>query len=253
MDIINKINKSKNNLKKNLEKEWDVSVMEDYSDKEIEGIYNNQSLKKQNLITFGQASSLNITLQHRNIPSHNLHIIYYNFPELNSKHVKVTKTCADKIHNLYENEIIKKDDSVILIILEKVSENLTKSIEDLYNNGQEILINDSLSEDIIRENDSLNENEKLSNEHFRNSHIFYLDHLSIDITQHINVPKHVCVRGSIDKDKILEKCNSNSEQFPIILRTDPQAKIHRLAPGDICVISRSTQTAGDTVYYRICK
>ena len=144
MDIIDKINKSRYNLKKFLEKEWDISVIEDYSNKEIEEIYNNKVLKKQNLITFGQASSLNITLQHRDIPSHNLHIIYYNFPELNSKKVKVTKTCADKMHGLYENEIIKKDDSIILIILEKVSENLSKSIEDLYNNGQEILINEKI-------------------------------------------------------------------------------------------------------------
>lgn len=253
MDIIDKINKSRYNLKKFLEKEWDISVIEDYSNKEIEEIYNNKVLKKQNLITFGQASSLNITLQHRDISSHNLHIIYYNFPELNSKKVKVTKTCADKMHGLYENEIIKKDDSIILIILEKVSENLSKSIEDLYNNGQEILINEKLSDDIIRENDILDENKKLSIEHFRNIHIFYLNHISIDITQHINVPRHICIRGSIDKQNILEKCNTNENQLPIILRKDPQAKINRLAPGDICKIVRNTTTGGENIYYRICK
>lgn len=253
MNIIDKINKSRYNLKKFLEKEWDVSVIEDYSNKEIEEIYNNKVLKKQNLITFGQASSLNITLQHRELPSHNLHIIYYNFPELNSKQVKVTKTCADKIHGLYENEIIKKDDSIILIILEKVSENLTKSIEDLYNNGQEILINEGLSEDIIKDNDLLDDNKKLLNEHFRNIHIFYLNHLSIDITQHVNVPKHNCIRGQIDKKKILERCNANENQLPIILRTDPQAKILRLAPGDICKIIRNTKTGGENIYYRICR
>ena len=51
MNIIDKINKSRYNLKKFLEKEW-VSVIEDYSNKEIEEIYNNKVLKKQNLITF---------------------------------------------------------------------------------------------------------------------------------------------------------------------------------------------------------
>ena len=253
MNIIENINKSRINLKKYLENEWDTSTIENYSNKELELLYNNQKLLKENLISFGQGSNCNFSLQHRKIPSHNLHVIYYNFPDyLNNNHVKITKTCADKINGLYENEIIKKDDSVIIIILDKVSENLSKSIENLYINGQEYLMNENLSEDVIMENESLIINERLSFKHFRNIHIFYLNHLSIDISNNIYVPKHTVIRNQNDINKIFNDCNCDENKLPIILRTDPQAKILRLAPGDICKIHRISDNVGDNIYYRIC-
>jgi len=252
MDLITKINKSRGTLKKYLQKEWDTSTIENYSDKEIENIYTNKILKKQNLISFGQASSCNFSLQHRKIPSHKLHIIYYNFPELNANHVKITKTCADKIDALYDNEIINIDDSVIIIILEKITENLEKSIANSFSNGQEKLINEGLSDSIIQENEVLDDSEQLSYHHFRNIHIFFLDHLSIDISNHSNVPKHECIRDKNEIQRILEKCNSTVSQLPVIFRTDPQAKIKRIAPGDICKITRTSKTGGENEYYRIC-
>ena len=53
MDLITRINKTRFTLKKYLEKEWDTSVIQDYSDKEIENIYTNKIAKKSNLISFG--------------------------------------------------------------------------------------------------------------------------------------------------------------------------------------------------------
>ena len=252
MDLITRINKTRFTLKKYLEKEWDTSVIQDYSDKEIENIYTNKIAKKSNLISFGHASGCNFSLNHRNIPSHKLHIIYYNFPEINTSHVKITKNCATKIEALYTNEIINHEDSVIVIVMEKVSENLNKSIEEVYLNGQEKLLNDGLSEQIIQENEQLDESMKLSLQHFRNIHIFFLDHLSVDITNHVNVPYHECIRNKLEINNILEKCNTHLSQLPIILRSDPQAKVLRLAPKDICRIVRTTQTAGDVDYYRVC-
>ena len=252
MDLITKINKSRTTLKSYLQKEWDTSSIENYSDKEIEAIYTNKTLKKQNIISFGQASSCNFSLQHRKIPSHKLHIIYYNFPELNTNHVKITKTCADKINALYDNEIIKIDDSVITIILEKITENLEKSIETVFNNGQEQLMNEGLSDDVIQENESLETSEQLYYHHFRNIHIFFLDHLTIDISNHVHVPNHECIRDKTEIQLILDKCNSTTAQLPVIFRTDPQAKIKRIAPGDICKITRTSKTGGENEYYRIC-
>jgi DNA-directed RNA polymerase subunit H (RpoH/RPB5) len=252
MDLTTRINKTRFTLKKHLEKEWDTSIIQDYSDKEIENIYTNKVAKKSNLISFGHASGCNFSLTHRKIPNHKLHIIYYNFPELNTKHVKITKTCADKIQALYTKEIINREDSVIVIVLEKVSENLNKSIEEVYLNGQEELVTNGLSDLILQENEGLDESQKLSIQHFRNIHIFYINHLSIDITNHINVPYHECIRDKNKINSILEKCNTHLSQLPIILRSDPQAKVLRLAPNDICRIVRTTQTAGDVDYYRVC-
>ena len=130
--------------------------------------------------------------------------------------------------------------------------NLEKSMEDLYLNGQDKLSKKGLSEIIHKENEELNEN-KYSNFHFRNIHVYHLDSLAIDITSHSKVPKHEAIRDQPSIDNILEKCNARINQLPIILRKDPMAKILRLSPGDICKITRKTKSAGEIEYYRVCK
>ena len=72
--------------------------------------------------------------------------------------------------------------------------------------AQEKLLNDGLSEQIIQENEQLDESMKLSLQHFRNIHIFFLSHLSVDITNHTNVPYHECIRNKLEINNILEKC-----------------------------------------------
>ena len=89
--------------------------------------------------------------------------------------------------------------------------------------------------------------------HLRNIHMFRLEHLTKDLRLHINVPKHICIRGKNEIQNILESINCKSNQLPIISRTDIQAKILRLAPGDLCKIIRITETGGELEYYRICK
>ena len=45
MSYVHKINKSRSLFKKFLEPEWDVSVISDYADEEIEKLYNLKSSK----------------------------------------------------------------------------------------------------------------------------------------------------------------------------------------------------------------
>ena len=196
MSYVHKINKSRSLFKKFLEPEWDVSVISDYSDEEIEKLYNLKSSK--NALSFGRASNLNTTLEHSKIKGHKLHIIYYNFPEINSPPLKVTKQCADKINKLYVEESIQPEDSVIIVITEKITENLEKAIEDLYNLGQEQLKLKGLSDNIIEENEKLNE-KKYKTIYFRNIHLFCIDNISFDISLNVTVPNHVFIR---DKGEI---------------------------------------------------
>jgi len=245
-----KINKSRYNLKKYLEKEWNVSSVLDFSDIEIDKLY--RSNKPSNSgITFGNASCCNFSVYHKDIPSHRLHIIYYNFPEIGKSSIKVTKTCSDKISNLYKDNLINKEDSIIIILHDQVPVNLEKAIEDLYLNGQEEIVTTGLSPEINEQNDAL-EN-KYTNLHFRNIHIYHLDELAIDITSHVKVPEHEVIRKQNEINEILDKCNCRINQLPIIMRSDAMGKRLRLAPGDICKITRITQTAGETIYYRVCK
>jgi DNA-directed RNA polymerase subunit H (RpoH/RPB5) len=249
MEVINKIRKSRNLLKQYLEDEWKTDIINDYTNDEIRKIY---MTKSDTALSFGKASSLNMTLQHKLIPSHKLHIIYYNFPEINSPFLKVTKTCGDKIQRLYTDEVINPEDSIILIITDTISENIEKTIEDLYKQGQEELLTNNLSDSIITENEKLGES-KLRNEHFRNIHIFDINRLTFDPMKHSLVPNHRYIRNMQEIDSILKKTNTNKEQLPIILRKDSIAKLLRLAPGDICEITRVSEKCGEYIYYRICE
>jgi len=249
MDLIRIINNSRGIFKKYLESEWDTSVISDYSEEEIEKLYTSKSYNDN--LYFGKASNLNLTLSHKDIKDHKLHIIYYNFPEINSPPLKVTKLCGDKMLSLYNNEIINPEDSIILIITEKISENIEKTIEDIYKKGQEKLLVDNLSDNILEQNEKLGENKyKLS--HFRNIHLFNINSLGFDIGKHISVPKHICIRNTNEISGILRDLNATEKQLPLILRTDPMSKLLRLAPGDLCEIVRNSERCGEYKFYRIC-
>ncbi len=252
MDTITKINLSRKQLKQYLSNEWDVSPIQDYSNKELEKLYTMNTSKLSAIASFGNATGCNFSLSHKYIPSHQLHVIYYNFPELGRPPLKVTKTCGDKIKNLYTNGTINPEDSVIIIILENISENLEKTIEDLYESSQEELQIVGLSDSILTDNSSKEIPFQYSIEHFKNIHIFSINSLIVDLTSHKHVPKHECIRDKKIISKICEDTNTKTHQLPIILRNDPQAKILRLAKGDICKIIRKT-TEGEIIYYRICK
>lgn len=249
MNIINKINSSRKIFKKYLEHEWETDAICDYSNTEIEELYNSKSLNDS--IYFGKASNLNLTLYHKFIKDHKLHIIYYNFPELNSPPLKVTKTCGDKILSLYKNDLIDPEDSIILIITEKISENIEKTIEDVYKKGQEKIIVDGLSKKILENNEKLDD-DKYKISYFRNIHLFNINTLGFDIGLHTAVPKHRSIRKQSEINKILKEVNATDQQLPLILRTDPMAKLLRLSPGDLCEITRDSERTGTYKFYRIC-
>ena len=160
--------------------------------------------------------------------------------------------CGEKMNTLYSSGIINLEDSIILIILENITENIQKTIESLYKKGQEELLINNLSDTIVEENEKLGE-EKYNLEHFRNIHIFNINTLCFDILQHNFVPEHKCIRKKSEKEEILKKTNTSIKQLPVILRTDPIAKILRLAPGDICEIKRTSERCGEYNFYRICE
>tara|TARA_B100000686_G_scaffold351899_1_gene452088 strand:+ start:167 stop:931 length:765 start_codon:yes stop_codon:yes gene_type:complete len=246
-----KIKKTRDNLRKDLESEWDTSVIIDLSELELEKLYTSKQSKNVKL-SFGVASVCNFTLEHKFITNHKLHVIYYNFPELGNPPIKITKTCEQKVSALYTDKVIEPEDSLLIVLFDQVGQTLNKAIEDAYYKGQEQLKIDGLSEDIREQNELLKDN-KYSQAHFRNIHIFHLDALAIDITSHNLVPKHEAIRDEPTIQNIINTCNAGLSQLPIILRNDPQAKILRLAPGDICKITRVTATGGEVPYYRVCR
>ena len=74
--------------------------------------------------------------------------------------------------------------------------------------------------------------------------------MTIDILAHESVPKHE-ILSKKDKEELLARLNAREEHLPKILESDPVAKVLKAKPKDVIRISRMSQTAGETVYYRI--
>jgi len=72
---------------------------------------------------------------------------------------------------------------------------------------------------------------------------------SFKVTTHLLIPKHeLLVRA--EADEILKNYHASPGQFPYLLSTDPVAKEIGAKPGDLVRVTRSSDTAGQSVYYR---
>ena len=67
---------------------------------------------------------------------------------------------------------------------------------------------------------------------------------------HEMVPKHEVLTPA-ERKEVLETLGIDKDQLPLIKETDPVAKETGVKPGDVLRIVRKSQTAGQTVYYRL--
>jgi DNA-directed RNA polymerase subunit H (RpoH/RPB5) len=76
--------------------------------------------------------------------------------------------------------------------------------------------------------------------------------LQFNILEHVLVPDHR-VMLETEVNQIMKKYNiTDKVQFPDISRFDPVARVIGLRPGQVCNIIRSSKTAIEANYYRIC-
>jgi len=75
------------------------------------------------------------------------------------------------------------------------------------------------------------------------------EELPFKTTDHFLVPKHELLTPDESKS-ILAKFNATADQFPFISSTDATAKSIGAKAGDFIRITRKSETAGETVYYR---
>ena len=81
--------------------------------------------------------------------------------------------------------------------------------------------------------------------------IFSLDNLLFNITKHQLVPKMRIISPE-ERDAVLETFSATQGQMPQILKSDPQSKFLGVRKGDMCEIIRASETAGNSVTYRMC-
>ena len=128
------------------------------------------------------------------------------------------------ISELIEYEIVKPNDELIFIVKDKI--NNLDSFYDLFDNFLE------------------------SNSIF--IQVFSIDNLLRNITKHELVPIMRIVSPE-EKKQIKEKYDvENMTNMPIILKSDPVAKIYGVRSGDLCEIIRTSETSGKYISYRYC-
>jgi len=72
---------------------------------------------------------------------------------------------------------------------------------------------------------------------------------SFKVTTHFLIPKHELLTHE-EAGEVLKEFNANPSQFPYLQVTDPVSKEVGAKPGDFVRITRSSETAGKSVYYR---
>jgi DNA-directed RNA polymerase subunit H (RpoH/RPB5) len=132
--------------------------------------------------------------------------------------------------------------------------NLQEMIDDLFILTETLKKEDTLF--IIIKDDP---NETLINElkHiWESDHIFIvienIKRLQFNILEHSLVPPHRVMDDKEVIDVMLKYNITNKIQFPDISRFDPIARVIGLRPGQVCHIIRSSKTAIEANYYRVC-
>jgi DNA-directed RNA polymerase I, II, and III subunit RPABC1 len=90
------------------------------------------------------------------------------------------------------------------------------------------------------------------NEHKIFCQYFWINALTFNLTQHEMVPTHEIIS---DDEKALLIKNlqiTNLDKLPSIKKNDPVAKYYGMKEGDVCKITRKSETAGNYISYRLC-
>ena len=70
------------------------------------------------------------------------------------------------------------------------------------------------------------------------------------VDKHILTPKHLKASEK-EKAQLLEKYHVTSKELPKIMKTDASLRELEAKPGDVIRIVRKSQTAGESVFYRV--
>lgn len=69
------------------------------------------------------------------------------------------------------------------------------------------------------------------------------------VTEHIYVPKHEILSDE-EAEELLKRLHAKPEQLPYIHISDPVVRELGAKPGQILKITRRSETAGESIYYR---
>ena len=131
------------------------------------------------------------------------------------------KNISELIEDEYESNL-KPDDDLIFIVKDSMNQTMKDYIKNLYYSEKQFVT------------------------------LFHLPVLQFNILEHNFVPKHI-VLSSEQKESVYKQYNIQDDgMLPEISRFDPVAMVIGLRPSQLCRIVRTSKTAIQSDYYRIC-
>ena len=163
-----------------------------------------------------EMTPLDMKCKHKSKDTH-IYIKYILSTKLRTSNLK------ELVSDLTEH-ILEEGDSVVIIVKDKINnmENFDAILDSFYN------VNNNFIQ------------------------LFCIENLLVNITKHVLVPS-LTILSDEEKINTLKKFNlDNYEKFPIILKSDPQAKFCGVKNGDLVEITRPSETSGIYKSYRYC-
>ena len=168
-------------------------------------------------------------------------------------HTLVTQNLLDMV---VTNSTTNKQVYIKYYNLEKTirPSNVHELIESLFSVEEILKPNDEL---LIIVKDEPNETiQKLQRSVFEHDNIFVniinIERLQFNILNHILVPNHRVLTEE-ESDDIKKEYNiKNDKDLPSVSRFDPVSQVLGIRPGELFEITRSSKTAINTKFYRIC-
>lgn len=178
----------------------------------------------------------------------------YSGFSVNEIHSLVTNDLLDM---LVTNETTGRKIYIKYFNLEKSvrPNNVHEIIDSLFNIEQILDKNDEL---IIISKDEPNETlQKLQRSIYEHDKIYFniinIERLQFNILNHSLVPKHTVINDAENIETIKKTFNIiNNSEFPTVSRFDPVSQVLGIRPGELFEIERSSKTAINTKFYRIC-
>ena len=230
MSLVNKIYKSRSVILDMLElRNCDVEEHRNYSINEIDIMVRNTSTKPGS-----ELEALDLMLEKENGSK-----VYLKYM-LNSK--LRMQAISSVIRDIVPSFDTEMED--VLDLEDMGEQGLLKKGDELV-----IIIKDKMSNSDVLE-------EYLSRFYMKTNifiQVFWLNSLQVKIIEHEYVPQHRVIDED-EKNMLLASYNITSfNQLPIIMVNDPVAKFIGMRKGDVCEISRPSETSGQYIAYRYCQ
>ena len=199
---------------------YDIKSYESYTNSDLTLLFNQHN---QKVAISNDLGPLDILVKRKNGDKEEKLLVKYKLDEK----FKKNRSLEQQIMSIFETHL-SKDDCLIILNYDAVGFKPTKK--------------ESNIESFI---------DRYYNEYGYFVQIYGLRNFLFNVSKHMSVPKHEVISKK-ETDEILLKFNIKLDNLENIRREDPNAKFIGLKPGQVCKITRPSESSINSIIYRRC-